>query len=99
VDYRVVISQIALYDLQDIVEYLRKDDPNAAKSLGLDLVRKAESLGCMPERGKPVDGRPGVRWILRYPYLIFYRINQVNQVVEILRFWHSAQNPKRLDFD
>jgi plasmid stabilization system protein ParE len=40
--------------------------------------------------------RTGVRYLVHYPYLIIYRVNESAREVEILRFWHSARNPSKL---
>ena len=34
--------------------------------------------------------------LLLRPYLIFYRVDDAARRVEILRFWHGAQDPQRL---
>ena len=42
--------------------------------------------------------RPGVRKLLLWPYLIFYRVNEQSRSVEILRFWHGARDTGELGF-
>jgi len=36
----------------------------------------------------------GVRYLVHYPYLIFYHVNEATEEVEILRFWHGARSPR-----
>ena len=97
-DYKVILSPLALDDLEQIVRHVASHDPQAAERFGNRLLDHAEKLRGMPQRGAPVRARPGVRKLLLWPYLIFYRVNEQGRSVEILRFWHGAQDPKRLHF-
>jgi plasmid stabilization system protein ParE len=94
--YQVILSPLALDDLEQIVRYVASHDPQAAESLGNRLLDHAENLRDLPQRGSSVRSRPGVRKLLLWPYLIFYRVNEQSRTVEILRFWHGAQDPKQL---
>jgi plasmid stabilization system protein ParE len=62
----------------------------------MGLLDQAETLRRLPYRGANVRRRPGVRKVMLRPYLIFYRIDEVRQCVEVLRFWHGAQDPRGL---
>ena len=44
-----------------------------------------------PYIGSQVDRRPGVRQLVHTPILIYYRVNEVANFVEILHFWHGAR--------
>ena len=95
-DYKVILSPLALADLEEIVRYVAAHDPTAAQRLGMRLLDQAETLCRMPHRGGGVRARPGVRKLLLRPYLIFYRVDDAARTVEVLRFWHGAQDPQRL---
>ena len=95
-DFKVVITQAALKDLDEIVAYISRDSPRAAQRLAKDLVNRAESLSVMPRRGQMLRARPGVRRLIRHPYLIVYRIDETARAITVLRFWHSARDPKSL---
>jgi addiction module RelE/StbE family toxin len=99
VGFKVILTQAALNDLKEIVEYISEDDPRAAERLASDLVSRAEALSQMPRRGKAVRVRPGVRRLVRNPYLIVYRIDEAAKMVKVLRFWHGARDPKSLRLD
>jgi plasmid stabilization system protein ParE len=45
--------------------------------------------------GSPVVGRPGVRQIVHTPILIYYRVNESPNFVEILHFWHGSRRDPR----
>ncbi len=98
-DFKVILSPLALADLEEIVRYIARDDPAAAGRLGNRLLDEAESLTQLPYRGGSVRRRPGVRKLLHPPYLIFYRVNEPARSVEVLRFWHGARDERseRLD--
>jgi toxin ParE1/3/4 len=92
-DYRVIYSPKALNDLREIVEYVSKDNPQAALRLGTRLADQASSLAVDPCRGARLKHR-GVRKLLYQPYLIVYRIDESQRNVEILRFWHTARDQR-----
>ncbi len=92
--WRVALSERADLDLEHVVAFLARKNPGAAERLGLQLVDTIFSLQQMPHRGAAVRGRPGYRRILHQPwFLIFYRINEVQQSIEIMRIWDARQDP------
>jgi plasmid stabilization system protein ParE len=95
-DYKVILSPLALADLEQIVRYVAAHDAAAAQRLGTRLLDQAETLCRLPHRGGRVRARPGVMKLLFRPYLIFYRVDDAARRVEILRFWHGARDPQRL---
>ncbi|MEM1158894.1 MAG: type II toxin-antitoxin system RelE/ParE family toxin [Verrucomicrobiota bacterium] len=95
-DYQVALTPKAQADLDAITEYIARDNPIAAVNFGRQLLDRAHSLGINPETGGKFQHRKGIRYTVHYPYLVLYRINKTAQQVEVLRFWHGAQNPKKL---
>jgi plasmid stabilization system protein ParE len=93
--YKVILSTLAL-DLEQIVAYIAQNDAGAAERLGHRLLDQADTLRYLPHRGGNVRQRPGLKKLVSRGYLIFYRINEPARCVEILRFWHGAQDPDRL---
>lgn len=93
-DYRVILSPAALRDLGAIARYIAQDNPAAARKVGLDLVAMAQSLSRLPYRGGETAGRTGRRKLVSRPYLIFYRIDEPQRTVYVIRFWHAKRNPK-----
>lgn len=95
--WRVTLSDQADLDLAHVVAFLAKENQAAAERLGLDLVATIFSLTELPRRGLSVRGRPGYRRVLHKPYyLVFYRVDEPRQSVEILRIWDARQDPGRL---
>ncbi|HWM26195.1 MAG TPA: type II toxin-antitoxin system RelE/ParE family toxin [Chthoniobacterales bacterium] len=95
-DFKVIFQPLALDDLEGIVRHVAEKDLQAANRLGMSLLDRAEALAQFPERGGNVRSRPGVKKLVRVPYLIFYRVDNARRCVDVLRFWHGAQNPRSL---
>ena len=98
-DFKVIYQPLALDDLEAIVRHVAKEDLEAATRLGMSLLDRAEALAKFPERGGNVRRRPGVKKLIRTPYLIFYRVDNARRCVDVLRFWHGAQNPRDLQLE
>ncbi len=95
--YHVVLSAQADRDLERIVRFLAQKNPAAAERLGYALLDEALALTHLPGRGVAVRGRPGYRRILHRPwFLIYYRIDEGQRLIEVARIWDARQNPADL---
>ena len=92
-DFKVFLSEDALSDLEGIVVYIAPHNPAAAEHMGHQLLDAALSLHTFPERGRmvPEFRRRELREIIFRSYRIIYRVNETDQSVEIVRFWHGAR--------
>ena len=90
-DFKVLFSDEALRDLSEIIDYVARDNPEAASRLGRSLIDHSNVLQAFPYVGAFVPKRPGVRKLFHTPYKIYYRIHADRKVVEILHFWHGAR--------
>ena len=96
-DYKVVLSELFLSDLQEIVDYIAEvAGRETASRIGNELLDRALETNQRPFIGQAVKQRPGARKVLRYPYLIYYDVNEDCKRVEVLRVWHGARDPKTL---
>lgn len=92
--YRVTLAARADRDLEQIVRFLAQKNAAAAERLGHALLDDAQSLSNLPYRGIAVRRRPGYRRILHRPwFLIFYRIDETQRTVEVVRLWDVRQDP------
>ena len=97
--YKVVISNVAAADLQDIVAYISQSDSLAnAKHVERGILSKAKELNHFPE-GYPKDPYASteiivVRFALKWKYKILFIIE--NDIVQVVRIFHTAQNPEKL---
>jgi toxin ParE1/3/4 len=89
--YVVTILEEAHEDLRNIVSYIAKENPNAAETLGRELLDQAISLESLPHRGSRVKKRRGLLKSIHGNYLIYYRIQAQKKIVEIVAFKHGAQ--------
>ena len=92
-DFKVFLSEVALNDLERIVAYIAPLNPIAAEQLGNQLLDAALSLHSFPERGRmvPEFRQPELREIIFRSYRIIFRMNNTDQNLEIVRFWHGAR--------
>jgi plasmid stabilization system protein ParE len=97
---RVIFSRPALLDLAEIEDYWAShDEPERGERYARDL--PAEALELLSDPAEARAGRhlrdkdnPGVQEILvfRRSYRIIYFVRTDEQLVEVLRFWHSHRD-------
>jgi toxin ParE1/3/4 len=92
-DFKIVWTEPALFDLEDLVRFIAADDPAAAVRVGDEIVDHVELLRTFPEIGPVYRRRPvlDVRQITCRPFRIFYRVRHDLRLVEILHVWHGAR--------
>ncbi len=94
--WRVALTDKAEGDLEAAVAFLAGFSPVVAERIGLELVEIIFSLDQLPHRGTPVRARPGLRKLSHRYYLIYYRVDEPNRLVEIVRIWDGRKNPASL---
>lgn len=88
---RVEWSQTALDDRMAIVGYLSERNPYAAQALLLRLIEATDSLADFPLLARA--GEDGTRELVTVPpYVVVYEVDDIADVVRILRLWHGAQD-------
>lgn len=88
----VRFSRPALKDLDEIFEYVARDNPVAARHLLLQIKASAERIGRYPYMGRATDDEKGARVfpIPRTNYKVFYDV--MGEDVLILRVMHGARD-------
>ncbi len=88
---KVIWSPLSLQRVDEIVDYIAKDDPAAARRWAGALVERVQQLEDYPERGRTVPElfRPDVRELLYGEYRIIYRLD--TSAVEILTVRHGRR--------
>ena len=91
--WKVIIAPSAQADLEGIVRYIARCNPDAAVRVGNELILRAESLATFPDRGRvvPEFGQRDLREVIHRTYRVIYRVNKNTEAVEIVRFWHAAR--------
>ena len=95
-DFQVRITETALADLHEILAYSWERFPSTTEQFGSAILDHLEILRSLPYLGRPVSGWPGVRQLVHTPVLIFYRVLEDQQAIEVLRLWHGVRQPPPL---
>jgi plasmid stabilization system protein ParE len=95
---KVVFSQNAEQDLEDIADWIARDNPERARSFVADLVRTCKSIGRTPRSYPFVDKSRDstLRRRIYRNYLIFFDIGAKD--VEILHVLHGARDYAQIVF-
>ncbi len=85
---RLEWKELARDDLNQIIEHIADDNPDAAATLADDIEAKAARLPEHPELYR-VGRKKGTREMVVHPnYIVIYQVQKT--VVEILRVKHAA---------
>ena len=95
--WKIDFSPQALDDLSEVVRYIATDNSDAAERIGNALVDRVLILAKFPKLGSSYNKRKGVRKLISKPYIIFYRLLEKEQRIEILRYWHAARGAAELE--
>ncbi len=94
---KVKYSPESIGDLQRVVEFVENKNPYAARRIAIDLQEGVEKLKQFPLIGLPVlksTDPEQIRDLYVGDYTVRYFIT--NEVLYILRIWHSKENEKNL---
>lgn len=95
--YRLEYLPTAQQDLLDMLDYIARDDPRAARAFVDRVERAIGRLARFPRSGRqPLDARlrrRGYRMLVVDDYLVFYVVTR--RAVQIRRVLHGA---RRYDF-
>ena len=89
---RVRYTPEAFSDRERIFEYLRERSPSGARNVIASIRAAVTLLRDQPHTGYRTDD-PDVRvkFVIRYPYKIFYRLR--DDVIEIAHIRHTSRRP------
>ncbi len=94
--FEIRVTEAAIADLEEILAYSQEKFPELTERFASAMLNHLDLLRTFPYIGSPVTKRPGVRRLVHTPVLIYYRVNEEANIVDVLHFWHSARNPARL---
>ena len=84
-------SARAAQDLRDIAAYIRRDNPNAAKSFTQAMRKRCEKIAALPLAARKITGiRHELRIVPFRSYIIIYRFQDERVTVE--RIWHGSRD-------
>lgn len=92
-DYKIVFSDPSIEDLENIVRFIARDNPQAAARFGSKLIESVRNLAAFPRLGRvvPEKNDENIREIIFKSYRIFYRVKDDARMIEIARFWHASR--------
>ena len=100
--YRVIISPRTLSDLEGIHGYVEQDSPQNASAVIRRRMAAVDSLEQLPHRNEVYRGRrqpsEAVRRMPVPPFLIYYRVDDSERVVDVITIRHgSRRQPRRFE--
>jgi len=101
-NYKVVVSELAKTDLQNIVAYISDiESTTRAKYVERNILLEMKRLECFPS-AYPIDEYASmedreVRFFMKWHYKILFFIDA--NIVQIVGIFHTAQNPTKLRFN
>jgi plasmid stabilization system protein ParE len=91
--YKVDFLDSAKSDFNKIVKYYDDNgDFDVSDKVGGEILDCIERLNSMPFKFPKHRQRPQYRWCGVYDYMIFYKVTENPNTVEIHRILHGAQN-------
>lgn len=90
---KVIIREAAYDDLDRIFIWIAKDRPRSAHSVIDRILESADRLGRFPHLGHVGRGAGTFEWVVPgLPYIVVYRVNADDNVVDIVTVVHGAQD-------
>jgi len=88
---RLVLSRLALAELDGILEFIAARSPTGAAHVETRLRRAFDLIARHPEAAQRLEQRPEVRRLplARFPYVIYYEVTE--DQVTVLRILHGAR--------
>ncbi|MCZ6803309.1 MAG: type II toxin-antitoxin system RelE/ParE family toxin [Proteobacteria bacterium] len=83
--------ELALDDMDATIDYIARENPQAAERVAKQIWTSGESIGDNPRIGRPGRLPDSREWVVSHtPYVLAYRIKS-NQI-EIMRVLHGRQS-------
>ncbi len=91
--FRVIWTESASSDLRQIVQFIARDNQDAAAKLADRVLQHVEAASALPwaNRIVPEKGDSSIREAILQPYRIIYLIDDPRETLHILRIWHAAR--------
>ena len=94
---RLLYSQSTTRDLNDILDFVARDNPTAAKSFVDDIIETCHLIAENPQMGtRREDLAPALRMFVHQSYGVYYR--NLDTEVMIERVLHPSLNVRRQTF-
>lgn|SRR5689334_18559226 len=95
---KLVFDDRALSDLEDIFNWIAKDNPAAAKAVVERIFSSVEHLAKYPQMGRASRDDGAFEWVVpRLPYIVVYEIHRDSDEVIVVAILHGAMDRSRED--
>jgi plasmid stabilization system protein ParE len=92
----VIVTGKAAHDLDEWLSRIEADNPAAAEAFQARIRHWIEVIRQHPQAGHRHPKRREIRTVVESPIIIYYTVSASQ--IEILRFWHSAGNPRSIRY-
>ncbi len=93
---KVIIREAAYDDLDRIYAWIAKDRPRSAREVIDRILQSANRLGRFPQLGHAGRVSGTFEWpVTGLPYIVVYRLDAADDVVDVVAVFHGAQNRDR----
>ena len=93
---KLVFDDLALADLEDIYNWIAKDNPKAAFAVVERLFESVEHLATFPHMGHAGRDEGTFEWVVpRLPYIVVYEIHRERDEMIVVAVVHGAQDRDR----
>ena len=90
--YKISYLPLAVQDLTDIAQYLSGFYPKTAPRVLREIRERIERLSTTPNMCEEYEHDTSYRKLVADKYLVFYRVQDVQQIVEIHRVLRGSWN-------
>lgn len=90
---KIVFAPLARDNIRDIQTYIAVDNIAAAARVASEIRRTIETLETYPLVGQMYQGDIRRLVVTRYPYVVFYEVDHVAELVNIITVKHAHQLP------
>jgi len=97
---RVILRSQAKRNLDSIERYIGRDNPSRALTFVQELRQRCHDLAALPQQGPPFPTPSShIRRLVHGNYHVFYRYDEEQDAVFILRVTEHHQNQSRILFE
>lgn len=89
---KLLFSRQALADISDISDYLRARSLTGARRVRAAILSSLQVITAHPYAGRAVERGLRKHGLVRYPYIIYYRVDERERVVEVVTIRHAARD-------
>lgn len=90
---KFIVRKSARHDLDDIFDWISKDNPRAARRVILRILSRISRLATsdLANQGR-LGSIPGTREVVERPYVVVYKVDQAAKAIVVLAVVHNARD-------